>query len=82
MNSRQPFPFSGLSDALALLHCHRHKPSNNLAIVLQARNGEIERLLRKPSTNSSSARSLARASAQEGVLRAGTEVILDVFMRG
>jgi hypothetical protein len=57
---------SGLSDALALLHCHRHEPSNNLAILLQARNGEIERLLRKPSTNPSSARSLGRASAREG----------------
>jgi hypothetical protein len=81
MNFRQHVPLSGLSDALALLHCHRHKPSKNLAIVLQARNGENERLLRKPSTNPASARSLGRASAQERVVQTGTEVILDVFMR-
>jgi hypothetical protein len=68
MKSRQPVPLSGLSDVLALLHCHRYKPSNNLAIVLQAGSGAIERLLRKPSTNPSSARSLGRASAQESDL--------------
>jgi hypothetical protein len=74
-------PLSGPSDVIVLLHCHRHKSSNNLATVLQAGNGAIERLLRKPSTNPCSACSLGRASAQEGVVRAGTEVIFDVFMR-
>jgi hypothetical protein len=82
MKSRPPVPLPGLSDVLALLHCHRYKPSNNLATVLQAGNGAIERLLRKPNTNSSSACcSLGGVSAQEGVVRTGTEVILDVFMR-
>jgi hypothetical protein len=82
-SSANEFPVSRFrpSDALVPLHCHRHKSSNNLAIVLQAGSGAIERLLREPSTNPSSGRSLRGASAQEGVVRAGTEVILDVFMR-